>query len=306
MLFRSVGSPTVRWFIGGDSAPLFSWVSTRGRGLHLLNLSTGVSVGSPRLRTGPFVTGGLWSMGAGWRTVWTPWNDRWDSTGGIELRLTAMRRSTGQVMLMYVWNQPPERSAKTRARMGRPDPAIPGWQPLITSGERLEYATVDQDSPLARTHPSGTRRTRCHRFSLGLGAAVGASETANAVTNEPALRWSASPAVSASCEWSERGVALFTGVEMAPLFTTARPRGRPLRHLASHTLGVMFGSDTVRVGPIGTVGIWTLSAGGRASVRLTSTQRGVEHRMELRGSALAVGTAGQGLILYTMGLDPSH
>ncbi|MFT6820752.1 MAG: hypothetical protein ACJATT_004580 [Myxococcota bacterium] len=301
-----LGSSTVRWFIGGDSAPLFSWVSTRGRGIHLLNLSTGVTVGSPQLRTGPFVTGGLWSMGAGLRTVWAPWSDRWDATGGIELRLTALRRSTGQIMLMYVWNQPPERSAKTRARLGRPDPTIPGWQPVIADGERLEYATVDERSPVARAGKAGTQHPRCHRFSLGLGGAVGASLAMNPTTEEQDLRWSGSPVVSASCEWSGRSVALFTGVEMAPLFTSARPRGRPVRHLASHTLGVMLGGDALRIGPIGTVGIWTLSAGGRASVQLGTTRRGVEHRLEMRGSALAVGTAGQGIFLYTMGLDPGH
>ena len=54
------GGSRVRGFVGGDSAALFFWVGDRGRGIHLANLTAGMTFGSPRLRTGPFVTGGIY------------------------------------------------------------------------------------------------------------------------------------------------------------------------------------------------------------------------------------------------------
>jgi len=99
------GGPRLRFFLGGDSAALFLWMTEDGGGIHLANLSTGVTFGSPRLRTGPFATGGLLNFGAGWRTVLTPW-DNGDTFKGVEVRLTWFYPSTGEVMVLYVWSQP--------------------------------------------------------------------------------------------------------------------------------------------------------------------------------------------------------
>ena len=142
------GGPHVRWFLGGDSAALFLWMSDSGNGIHLANATTGVTFGAPRLRTGPFITGGLLDFGAGWRTVFTPWDDG-DTFKGLELRLTWFYPFTGEVMVLYVWSQPMKGKHRDDVQtVDRSPPPPPGAVPIPQADTT--------NASRARTGPSET------------------------------------------------------------------------------------------------------------------------------------------------------
>lgn len=300
------GGPRVRGFIGGDSAALFFWITDRSRGIHLANLTTGFSVGGPRLRTGPFITGGLWNVGVGVRTVWNPWDDGWDTTMGLEFRLTGFYPGTGEAMLLYVWSQP-SKSKDQRIRE-RQEPLLAGWQSVADAGERAETTTIDRSQEPALTDVSADKRRGCSRLSAGVGVLVGASSTAfesSFLGNDNPLSWSASPALSLSCEWTRRHATLFASVDTAPVFSYLTKEGRRLHPYGTHTLGVMFGGGGLRAGPIVHAGIWSLGGGLRTAARIGRSRSGVEHVVELRAQALVPSaSAGQVLLLYSMAFDP--
>jgi hypothetical protein len=305
------GGPHVRWFVGGDSAALFFWViEGGGGGIHLANLSAGVTFGSPRLRAGPFATAGLIAAGAGLRTVFTPWADGWNTFKGVELRLTWFYPATGEVMLLYVWSQP-TRSADRPAR-GLPsapvDPVLPGWTALDVDPEQARADGADLPAYAPIREGRGRARLGCHRFSAGLGAAVGASSTRFSwefVGTDVPLTASASPALSLGCESQGRRGGLFLSAETAPLFSYLTKSDERLHHMGSHSVGWMLGGDAVRVGPIATAGMWVLGGGVRLVARVGRDRHGSDHHLDLRAIGLVPSApAGQLMVLYGVSFDP--
>ncbi len=101
------GAPRpVQWFLGGESAPLYTYLREGDRiGVHTLVGTAGVSVGSMRLRVGPYVSAGILMVGAGVRALWLPFVNRAGWQHGFELRAAwfAASAPSGQAMLLYGW-----------------------------------------------------------------------------------------------------------------------------------------------------------------------------------------------------------
>lgn len=294
------GGPHFRWFLGGDSAALFLWMTENGGGIHLANLTTGVTFGSPRLRTGPFVTAGLLNAGAGWRTVFTPFQDG-DTFKGFEVRLTWFTPATGEVMVLYVWSQPMKRARKRHA----PQRDVP--PPVIAAEDD------DVHVPIRARHRSHVPRAApalaaCRRFGASIGVAGGGSSTRYSweyVGSDVPLSPSVSPVVALQCETGGKGLGLLLGVESAPFFSYLTKDDDRLHHMGSHTLGVMIGGDGFRMGPTATAGVWTLGGGLRAAIRLKEDEQGLTHQLDLRAMAhWPSAPAGQLMVLYGISFDP--
>jgi hypothetical protein len=96
------------------------------------------------------------------------------------------------------------------------------------------------------------------------------------------------------------------GLESAPLASYLTLDDQRLHHMASHTVGLMVGTDTVRAGPIGTAGFWVLGAGARVVITpFKNKSRYVHEGFEARGLWLYNGApAGEVTAMYTFSLDP--
>lgn len=269
------GTGRFRYYIGADSAPLYNWVGDAA-GIHLAMATAGFTIGSDRLRAGPFASLGLLGAGAGLRAVWTPFESRTGKLTGFEGRLTWFFPNAGHAGLYYV-------SAFPMGRRGRP---------------------ANERQP---------RRSFCRRFSVGLGAAGGFSSTAYSwefVGREAEYQFSGSPALSLACESGSKHAGWLMGGESAPFFfyrvpTSDQGADRRLLHMGSATLGLFAGGNRLRAGPIITAGIWTLGAGFRAVVAPFKTPGGVYHGLELRAVALYPSSpAGQAMVIYNLAFDP--
>lgn len=272
------GSPWVRGFAGVDTAGLFFWITEDGGGIHLINGTAGVLFGSPRLRAGPFVTAGVWNAGAGLRLVATPWRERRNLYRGFETRLTWFAPATGQVSVLYTLSE---------AR-GEPD--------------RIEAGTSPRPPDPARTGIGA-----CSEVEILAGALIGGSSTADSweyVGSTVPIEVRGSPAIALGCDTGRRS-GLFLGVETAPIFAFLTPGDARRFHMGSWTVGAMSGSDRVRVGPIGTVGIWALGGGARLAVDVARSRHGFSHRVEARALALAFSApAGEAWLMYGVAYDP--
>lgn len=293
------GGPRTRWFVGGDSAALFFWITERGGGIHLANASAGVTFGSPRLRTGPFVTGGLLNYGAGLRTVFTPWADGWNTFKGIEMRLTWFAPGTGEVMLLYVWSQPmrPARGVANATSVSSA-PSLPPLPPGDT----------EEPWPVIGSSPPRSPKVGCHTFHASAGALVGGSSTRYSwdyVGSTVPVAVSGSPMVSLGCESHGPAGRLYVGADTAPVFSYLTRRDDRLHHMAAYTMGFMFGDERFRLGPIGTAGVWVLGGGVRGVIRLREDRQGLDHHLDVRALALAPSApAAQLAILYGISVDP--
>ncbi len=281
------GTRRARWFVGGDSAGLFFWAADDGSGgIHLANLSTGATFGSPRLRTGPFVTAGLYNVGAGLRTVITPWQESRTEFRGLEARLTWFAPRTGQVSLMYVWSEP------LRA---------PGERDLSRLRERAERRARDPKA----LRPRGP--FACSRINTMAGIALGASSTLPSwefVGSNVPLAISGSPMLSVACETGDKG-GLLISAETAPFFNFITKDDARLHHMGSHTFGPMVGGEHFRMGPIGMLGFWTSGAGVRASFDIAKGREGLHHRLDLRALGLYPSApSGQVMLMYGISYDP--
>jgi hypothetical protein len=78
-----------------------------------------------------------------------------------------------------------------------------------------------------------------------------------------------------------------------------------LVHSGSMTFGAYAGTDSFRVGPIATAGVWTIGGGVRAIVTPFKTKQGAWHGLELRAMALFPSApAFQGMAMYHVWFDP--
>jgi len=269
------GGKRIRSYFGADSAPLFAWVGDTG-GIHLAMATGGFSIGSDRLRAGPFASIGLLGAGAGLRAVFTPFESRAGKLTGFEGRLTWFAPQAGHASLYYVSAFPLGR------RYGPPS-------------------------------SRATRSSACDRFGFALGAAGGVSSTALAwefVGRDDAYQFSGSPAFALSCESGSKSSGWHIGGETAPFFfyrvpTTDGGADRRLRQMGTITLGLYAGGNKLRVGPIATAGIWQLGGGVRAVLTPIITKGKVHHGIELRALALFPSApSGQGMVLYHVWFDP--
>jgi len=248
-------------------------------GAHLLDLSLGVAAGSPRFRAGPFVTGGLYSVGAGLRAVLTPWRVSPTELGGLEARLTWFTPATGEVMLLYVWSE--ARRAPSQGRRSTHLPAtgvVPGG-PIV-----------------------------CSRLGAGLGAALSASGTGEAwefVGSGQPIAVGGSPLVSVSCDMGGEHAGAMVSAQIAPLLRYLTGNGQAQHHLGTVSMGWMVGSPGVRFGPVATIGFWEAQAGARAVADVWVDREGLHHRVELRAGLLtsSVG-AGEASLAYVVSYDP--
>lgn len=270
------GTRRIRSYFGADSAPLFSWLGQNTGGIHLVMATAGFTIGSDRLRAGPFASLGLLGIGGGVRAVFTPFAGRTGKLTGFEGRLTWFYPNAAHAGLYYV-------SAFPMGRRGRP--------------------VTDRPQP----------RSFCRRFSVGLGAAGGFSSTAYSwefVGRDTKYQTSFSPALTIACESGSKSAGWLMGGETAPLFfyrvpTSDQGADRRLSHTGSATLGLFAGTDRIRFGPIVTAGVWTLGAGVRAVVAPFRTPGGVYHGLELRAVALYPSSpAGQAMVIYNLAFDP--
>ncbi|MCA9568545.1 MAG: hypothetical protein KC656_11915 [Myxococcales bacterium] len=275
------GANRIRTFFGADSAPLFIWVGTGDsavqEGIHLAMATAGMTVGSDRLRAGPFVSAGLLGAAAGVRTVFTPFESRAGKLTGIEGRLTWFVPGVAHASLYYVSAFP----------LGRRVP--------------------DSKRP-------DVRSSVCDRFGLSAGAAGGFSSTASAwefVGTDRQYQFSGSPVVTLACDvGAAKSAGWLLGAETAPFFFYRVPiahggSDRELHHAGSVTFGPWVGSDRARVGPIATLGVFTLGGGVRAVVTPFSTKQGAWHGLELRATALFPSLpAFQGMVLWHVWFDP--
>jgi hypothetical protein len=318
------GGPRLRFFLGGDSAALFLWMTENGGGIHLANVSTGFTFGSPRLRTGPFATGGLLNFGAGWRTVFTPWDDG-DTLKGIEVRLTWFYPSTGEVMVLYVWSQPMRQPRTQYTGQGRrrtrtippPDPVLSEPEEPSESVEDVASEKREEEEPARIPVATAGRRNpqrripgllACRRFGASVGIAAGGSSTRFSweyVGSDVPISPSVSPVVAMQCEMGGRGLGLLLGLESAPFYSYLTKEDDRLHHMGSHTLGVMIGGDGFRIGPAASAGIWTLSGGLRAAIRLRVDKQKLTHQLDIRAMVhYPSAPAGQVMLLYGVALDP--
>lgn len=271
------GRKRIRSYFGADSAPLFAWVAgENASGIHLALASAGFSIGSERLRAGPFATLGLLAAGAGVRAVFTPFESRLGKLTGFEGRITWFAPQAAHAGLYYV-------------------SAFP-------LGSRTHAAEVRD-----------TRPSTCHRFGFGLGGAGGVSSTElswDFVGRNDPYQFSWSPAVTISCENGGKSTGWTIGGESAPFFSYRVPTAdggadRRLHHAGSMTLGLYTGGDAVRLGPIVTGGVWTFGGGVRALLTPFETKQGAHHGLELRALALLPSApSAQGMALYHVWFDP--
>jgi len=286
--------------LGLDSAPLFINAGEGNLDWHLAMLTGGIAAGNPHLRIGGLVTAGLFGGGVGMRTVWTPFETRSMVLHGLELRLTAFTglgqrtvdesvlEATGEVGIAYVTAFP----LGPRRGMDLSAPSISVREP----SERPEDLFL------------------CRRFTLGLGLGAGVSSTASSwAFVGQATPWdpSWSPAITAGCETGSANAGMLIAVDSLPFFAYRVPwddgaRDQVLRHMGSVSLGPVFGTDVVRLGPYLTGGIWAAGVGGRIVFTPLSVQAGnTHHGLEIRALALyPPGSAGEGAILYSLWWDP--
>jgi hypothetical protein len=286
---QSGGSPVVsgalEWgprrihaHIGFDTAPTFIWLGDTFGGMHLLNVTSGISLGGPQLYSGGFVTLGLVNVGMGARAVWLPWERPNGTAFGLETRATLFNGGAGQFALMGV-----TRIAKKSKR-----------NPLEFPRKQL-----GENSFLA-----------CRRLGASAGLGAAASSTNNSWENigQTGLEWRFSPALSAGCEMGARGASALLTVNSAPWVRwrshVIDGADRTYRHMGSVTTGMMFGGDKARFGPTGSVGVWTQSGGMR--VVITPFRKGLtNHGIELRGNVLFPSApAAEGMVLYHAWMNP--
>ncbi len=329
-----VGGPHFRWFLGGDSAALFLWQTDTGGGIHLANLSTGFTFGGPRLRTGPYATAGLLNYGAGWRTVFTPWDDG-ETLKGIELRLNWFAPYTGEVMVLYVWSQPMgdrRRRARTRTVDAAPSVvatassevdegmllAVPlGAEDRVAAARAAsappppEPKELVARAPISSLHSENPRRApallSCSQMGLYAGVALGGSSTRFSwayVGSDVPLSVSGSPSIAAMCETGGRGLGLLFSAETAPFYNYLTRDDDKLHQMGSHTFGVMLGGKGFRIGPTATAGIWTLGGGLRAAIKIREDKQGLLHNLDIRATAhWPSAPAGQLMVMYGLAWD---
>ncbi|MBT3220451.1 MAG: hypothetical protein HN348_15300 [Proteobacteria bacterium] len=108
------GKGSLSPFYAINTAPLFhyqfpNWAMPNEHPIHHMgSLSTGVMVGSDSFRAGPFVTGGVWTLGGGLRAVITPFAVK-NTHHGLELRAKYLYPSmaAAEGMLLYhTWMDP--------------------------------------------------------------------------------------------------------------------------------------------------------------------------------------------------------
>lgn len=298
-----LGGPHARFFIGADSAALFFWLRSDGQsgGIHLANVTMGATFGSPALRVGPFLTGGLLNYGAGLRTVLTPWSAG-GSSKGIETRLTVFGPSTGEVMILYVWSQPLKKSRGFEAVEDKPTKRADEYP-------ELSRISIRAEPPTRKALPV------CGRFSVGAGAAVSVSSTVFSWTHVGAdtpVGFGGSPVIALGCDsgFERAPVSLFIGMETAPflqylLFNGGNAATDRLSHFGTFTGGLMVGGKGFSAGPIGVAGIWELGAGARTVIGLHTDKQGLRHHLELRAYGLYKGApAGEAFLMYGFSWDP--
>lgn len=270
------GANRVRSYFGADSAPLFIFQQLDNQFIHLAMGTVGVTLGSDRLRIGPFVSAGLIGAAVGVRAVVTPFESRIGKLSGLEARLTYFAPYTAHASLAYVNAFPLGRRATDDRR---PD----------------------------------VRRSLCRRFGVALGGAGGFSSTEAAwelVGRSADYQFSGSPAASMSCEAGTAATGWALAADTAPFFFYRVPvdnggRDKRLFHAGSFTVGPYAGTDRFRVGPVVTAGVWTLGAGVRAVATPFKTRQGVWHGLELRATALFPSApAFQGMAMWHVWIDP--
>ncbi|TNE92318.1 MAG: hypothetical protein EP330_02325 [Deltaproteobacteria bacterium] len=301
------GGPHARFFAGLDSAALFFWIlpDGEGGGIHLANATFGATFGSPTLRAGPFITGGLLNYGAGLRAALTPWTAG-GSSKGIEARLTVFGPATGEVMILYVWSQPVRGRKAIRNELDPPEPEDETEYPELT---RVQ-ARAEPKRPTRAAMPV------CGRFSVGAGAAVSLSSTVYSWTHVGANNTVAvggSPAVALTCDSDfgpKRPLSLFIGMESAPFLRYLLYQGGAtgtdrLSHFGTVSVGATVGGERFSIGPMGVAGIWELGGGARTVIGLHTDRQGLRHQIELRAWALYKGApAGEAFLLYGFSFDP--
>jgi len=281
-------------FVGMDLAPLFLALADDSGFLHGLLISTGATVGNPHLRTGVYGSIGILGMGAGTRTVWTPFETRSGLIHGFEARMGAYVGTAGiwsapigEAMLLYVTSLPTGGEQAFDRR-------LPGVIPSRTT-ERTDAFGV------------------CRRFGFSLGAVGGGSGTSlswDFVGSRIPFTVSATPAAIASCESGYDDMTLLLSLESAPWYRYRIPWGGDagdtrVRHMGSMTAGYMLGNDTIRVGPTVTAGIWALGGGGRILFTPIHTKAAGHHGIEARGMVLWPSVSSwEGGLYYTVWMDP--
>ena len=269
------GRGRVRLHTGFSTAPTFLWVAGPERlGATLAMFDLGVTVGTDRLRVGPYGTIGLLGVGGGLRFVNTSRPTRKGHLRGVEARIGLLAPRTGSVSVHY---------AVARARR------------------------------VAERVPAPERGRFCHRFSTAVGVAVAVSSTARSwdfVGSSESTVTTGSPALSVACESGGRAGSWLLGVDSAPWAAYRVPTNdggadRVLHPMGAVTLGASVGGDGVRIGPMVTAGVWALGAGVRGVVRTARTVKGAQHGFELRLVRLVPSApAVQGMLLYQVWFDP--
>ncbi len=269
----------VSWWTGTSSAPLFLQAGDQAV-WPLLMLDVGADVGGAHLRAGPYATAGLVAVGAGLRGYALPIRLPNGAWSGVEGRIT-------------VWTGPDAVDGGSTALIGS---ASLAWAGHFALGRKLDVES-EGGAPW------------CARAGFGLGVAGGPSNAENAwefLGAEDPWTFSASPLVTGWCE-TGGPVALFWSAETAPFFQWRTPfgTGDESVHLwGSTTAGPSVGTESVRLGPIGSAGVWMLGAGGRLWV---SPPLGLHPRpgLELRALALWPSTPAYfGSAVVTISTDP--
>jgi hypothetical protein len=282
-------------WVGFDTAPFFVQLPADGFVFwHLAMVSAGASIGNPHLRTGPYASLGILGAGVGLRTLWTPFETRSGLIHGLEGRMTTFADAggdvlepVGQVSISYVSSIP---MGGKRAF----DQRLPGVLPTAAN---------------VRSSKPGV----CRRFGFSLGAVGGGSQTTlswDFVGSRFPFEIAATPAASAYCESGSENHGLLVSLDSAPWYRYRIPWGRGLgdtrvAQMGTATLGYALGNDWVRVGPIGTAGIWALGGGARIVLTPLAIKAAGRHGVEARGLLLwpSVGSW-EGGIFYTFWMDP--
>jgi hypothetical protein len=100
---------------GLDSVPFFAYRVPWNQGArdqvlrHMGTTTLGAVAGTDILRAGPYLTGGIWAAGAGFRVVFTPIGGAVDHAHhGIELRTTALyppgEAAEGLILYHFWWD----------------------------------------------------------------------------------------------------------------------------------------------------------------------------------------------------------
>ncbi|MBW1880718.1 MAG: hypothetical protein JRJ84_20370, partial [Deltaproteobacteria bacterium] len=253
----------------------------------------------------------------------TPW-DNGDTFKGVEVRLTWFYPSTGEVMVLYVWSQPMRQprhrdGGRRRARVSPPpDPVAPaaeepGEEPGEDTTDKKRVRDEPERIPVVASGRKAPPRkvpgmVACRRFGASVGVAGGGSSTRYSweyVGSDMPISPSISPVVALHCETGGRGLGLLLGLETAPFYSYLTKEDDRLHHMGSHTLGVMIGGDGFRIGPIASAGIWTLSGGLRAAVRLKQDKQKLTHQLDIRAVLhYPSAPAGQVMLLYGVAFDP--